>query len=259
MEELMQTAQRSVVSADGTEIAVDRTGAGPALVMIDPALGYSGFDNIRSLGKLLAAEFTVYTYDRRGRGRSGDTAPYAVAREVDDLGAVIGEAGGSAFVYGFSSGALLALHAAAGGAAIEKLALLEPPVRAHDEPPDTAFTAEIGELVASGRRGAAVDRFLAGIGVPPEAIEPVHSALDAVAHTIVYDCEISNATTFELLRSVPTPTLVIDSEGSSEDLTGGAAAVAEALSRGTRRSLPGEWHVVPDDVLAPVLIEFFGG
>lgn len=258
----MQGAQGSVRSADGTEIAVDRSGSGPALVMVDPAGGYSGFDNIRGLGALLAAEFTVYTYDRRGRGKSGDTEPYAVAREVEDLAAVIAETGGSAFVYGFSSGGLLALHAAASGLGIHKLALFEPPVRGEHEPPDIAFTAEIDELVSSGRRAAAVDRFLTAIGVPSEVIEqmaPVRPAFEAVAHTLVYDCEISNATTFELLRSVPTPTLVLDSQGSSDDLTGGATAIVAALPNGTRRSLTGEWHGVPDEDLAPAVTEFFRG
>lgn len=196
----MQVPQSSVQSADGTVIACERSGNGPALVMVDPAGGYSGFDNVRSLGALLAAEFSVYTYDRRGRGKSGDTAPYAVAREVEDLAAVIAEAGGSAFVSAFSSGGLLALHAAASGLPIDKLALFEPPVRGEDESPDTAFLAEISELVSSGRRADAVDRFLASIGVPPEVIAemaPVRPALEAVAHTLVYDCEISNATTFE--------------------------------------------------------------
>jgi pimeloyl-ACP methyl ester carboxylesterase len=256
----VQGAEERVASADGTEIALDRSGSGPALVMVDPAGGHSGFDNIRGLGALLAAEFTVHTYDRRGRGRSGDTEPYAVEREVEDLAAVIAAAGGSAFVYGFSSGGLLALHAAAGGVAIEKLALFEPPVREELEPPDTGFTAEIEELVSSGRRAAAVDRFLTAIGVPSEVIEqmaPVRPALEAVAHTLVYDCEISDATTFELLRSVPTPTLVLDSEGSSDDLTGGSAAIVAALPNGVGRSLTGEWHGVPDEVLAPVVIEFF--
>jgi pimeloyl-ACP methyl ester carboxylesterase len=258
----MQGAQGSVRSADGTAIAVDRSGSGPALVMVDPAGGYSGFDNIRGLGALLTAEFTVHTYDRRGRGKSGDTGPYAVAREVEDLAAVIDEAGGSAFVYGFSSGGLLALHAAAGGQAIDKLALFEPPVRGKDEPPDTSFTAEIDALVSSGRQAVAVDRFLTSIGVPSEVIEqmaPVRPALEAVAHTLVYDCEISNATTFELLRSVQTPTLVLDSQGSSDDLTGGVAAIVAALPDGTRRSLAGEWHGVPDEDLATAVTEFFKG
>jgi len=251
----LQRAHETVRSADGTEIAFERSGSGPALVMVDPAGGYSGFDNIRGLGALLAADFTVLTYDRRGRGASGDTAPYAVAREVDDLAAVIAEAGGSASVYGFSSGALLALHAAAAGVPIDRLVLFEPPVRGEGEPPDTAFAAEIAGLVAAGRDAAAVEHFLTGIGVPPEYVS-APPALAAVAHTLMYDCEISNATDVALLRSVRTPTLVLDSQGSSDDLTGGTAAIAAALPAGTRRSLAGEWHGVPDEDLAPVVVEY---
>lgn len=255
----MQGTKDTVRSADGTEIAVVRSGSGPALVMIDPAGGYSGFDNIRGLGSLLAADFTVHTYDRRGRGESGDTHPYAVEREIEDLDAVIAGAGGSARVYGFSSGGLLALHAAAAGLAMEKLALFEPPVRDEGEPPDPAFTREIAELVSTGRRVEAGDLFLTSIGVPPDVIAgmaQVRPAFDAVVHTLVYDCTISDATSLDLLRSVQVPTLVLDSQGSSDDLTGGTAAIADALPNGTRRSLRGEWHGVPDEDLAPVVTEF---
>jgi pimeloyl-ACP methyl ester carboxylesterase len=248
-----------VTSKDGTAIAYERAGAGPALVLVDPALGYREFDNVRGLGKLLTARFTVYSYDRRGRGQSGDTPPYAVEREVEDLAAVISEAGGSACVYAFSSGALLALQAAAAGVPIERLVLMEPPIGADDDPADAAFTAEMESLVAAGRRREAVERFLAAVGVPAEILAgmaPSMPALDAVAHTIVYDCLISNATTTELLAKVPTPTLVLDSQGSSDDLTGWAASVAAALPDGRHRSLPGGWHGVPVEVLAPVVEEF---
>ncbi|WP_188190185.1 alpha/beta fold hydrolase [Nonomuraea sp. SYSU D8015] len=255
----METVEATVRSADGTEIAYERSGSGPALVMIDPAGGYSGFDNIRGLGALLAEWFTVHTYDRRGRGRSGDTPPYAVGREIGDLAAVIAAAGGSALVYGFSSGALLALHAAAAGLPIEKLALFEPPVRAENEPPDTAFAAEIAALVSSGRRADAVDRFLTAVGVPPEMLTEPMPGLEAVAHTFVYDLEISIATTYDLLRSVRTPTLVLDSQGSTDFLTEGTAALVTALPNGTGRSLPGGWHGVPDKDLAPVVADFFRG
>lgn len=253
----MHATQGTVRSADGTRIAFDRTGTGPPLVMIDPAGGYAGFDNIRSLGSLLAAEFTVYTYDRRGRGRSGDTQPYAVEREVEDLAAVIAQAGRPAFVYGFSSGGLLVLHGAAGGLPIAKMALFEPPVRGEGELPEPGFTAEIEELVTSGRRAAAVHRFLSAIGVPCGMIAEIDPALEAVAHTLVYDCKISDATTFELLKAVQVPTLVLDSQGSSDDLAGGSTAIVQALPKATRRSLAGEWHGVADEALAPVLIEFF--
>ena len=255
----MQTIQGVARSADGTPIAFNQSGSGPALVMVDPALGFSGFDNIRGLGAVLADEFTVHTYDRRGRGASGDTEPYAVQREVEDLAAVIAAAGGSASVYGFSSGGLLALHAAAAGLPIDKLALFEPPVRPQGAPPDTDFTTEIAGLVAAGRRWDAVHTFLTGIGVPAEVVgdmEPLRPALEPIAHTLVYDCEISNATTFELLRAIRTPAIVLDSEGSSDDLTGGTAAIAQALPNGTRRSLPGDWHGVGNEVLAAAVAGF---
>jgi pimeloyl-ACP methyl ester carboxylesterase len=255
----MQTVQGVARSADGTPIAFERSGSGPALVMVDPALGFSGFDNIRGLGAVLANEFSVHTYDRRGRGASGDANDYAVQREVEDLAAVIAEAGGSASVYGFSSGGLLALHAAASGQAIDRLALFEPPVRAEAAPPDTDFTTEIAGLVAAERRWDAVDAFLTGIGVPAEVVadmEPMRPVLEPIAHTLVYDCELSNATTFDVLAAVTTPTIVLDSEGSSDDLTGGTAAIANALPNGARRSLPGDWHGVSDEVLARAVAEF---
>jgi pimeloyl-ACP methyl ester carboxylesterase len=163
----MRTTGVRVRSADGTGIAVERGGSGPALVMVDPAGGYSGFDNIRGLGALLSSRFTVWTYDRRGRGASGDTPPCAVEREVEDLAAVIAEAGGRASVYGFSSGGLLGLQAAAAGLPIDRLVLFEPPVRAEGEPPDTAFTEEIRSLVDAGRPDAAAERFLTQSGSRP--------------------------------------------------------------------------------------------
>ncbi len=151
-----------VTSADGTSIAVEREGDGPALVLVDAAGSFRGFGPMGALPGALAPEFTVVTYDRRGRGESADTAPYSVDKEVDDLRAVIEAAGGSAFVYGFSSGAVLALHAAACGLPITKLALLEPPLALDDEPSDPAeqdLQAEIAELIAADRRGDAIVQF----------------------------------------------------------------------------------------------------
>jgi pimeloyl-ACP methyl ester carboxylesterase len=250
-----------VISSDGTAIAFERAGAGPALIMVDAAGSYRDFRPLRPPVELLAEHFAVYVYDRRGRGDSGDTPPYAVEREVDDLAALIADAGGSASVYAMSSGGLLALHAAASGLAIPKLALFEPPMGAEDDrPAELAFTAELAELVSAGRRRDAVELFHRG-SVPDEIIAqmtpPVWAALEAVAHTLVYDSIISNATSLELVSSVTVPTLVLDSQGSTGDLTGMAAAVVEALPNGTARSLAGAWHGVPDEVLAPILAEFF--
>lgn len=251
-----------VTSRDGTSVAFERTGAGPALIVVDPAGSYRDFRPQRPPVELLTAHFTVYLYDRRGRGRSTDTPPYAVEREIEDLAALIAEAGGSAYVYGSSSGGVLALHAAASGLTIPKLALLEPPIQPRETPAgETEFTTELARLVAAGGQRDAVEYFYPGIGVPEEVMAQmtpdVWAALEAVAHTLVYDCRLLDATALPLLRSVTVPTLVIDSQGSGEALTGMSAAGVGALPNSTHRSLPGEWHGVPDEALAPVLIEFF--
>jgi pimeloyl-ACP methyl ester carboxylesterase len=250
-----------VTSADGTSIAFERSGAGPALIAVDAAGSYRGFRPFPPPVKLLAEHFTVYVYDRRGRGASTDTQPYAIEREVDDLAALIAEAGGSAFVYAFSSGGLLALHAAARGLAIPKLALFEPPIEPTEVPVgESDFTADLAELVAGGRRREAVEFFHRGIGVPDEIIDqmtpPVWAALEAVAPTLVYDCRLSDAMSLQVLRSVTVPTLVLDSQGSSPSITESAATVAAALPNSTHRHLPGDWHGVPGEVLAPALTEF---
>ena len=251
----------TVRSADGTRIAFDRAGEGPALILVEAAAHYRDFSSFTGLAPLLAREFTVYTYDRRGRGDSTDTAPYAPDREIDDLEALIAEAGGAACVYGYSSGALLAMHAAARGSAIRRLALMEPPL-ADDSEPESDLTNELAALIAAGRRADAVRRFHESIGVPPGFVaemagSPVWPKMVSVAPTLVYDCTISDATTRELLKSVTVPTLVIDSAGSTDDLTGSAAAVAGLLPHARHKSLSGEWHTVSDEMLAPVLIDFF--
>jgi pimeloyl-ACP methyl ester carboxylesterase len=254
----------TVISSDGTRIAFERAGSGPALIAVDPAGSYRAFRPQRPPVELLAADFTVYTYDRRGRGQSTDTLPYAVEREVDDLAALIAEAGGSAFVYAMSSGGLLALHAAARGLAIPRLALFEPPVEPVETPTgESRFTVELAELVAAGRHRDAVAYFHRGIGVPDEVMAQMTpatwSALEAVAPTLVYDCVLSESMSLPLIRSVAAPTLVIDSHASSDDLTGMTATIVAALPHGQHRGLPGEWHGVPGEALAPVLTEFFHG
>jgi pimeloyl-ACP methyl ester carboxylesterase len=258
----MQTDK--VTSRDGTSIAFERTGTGPALIAVDAAGSYRDFRPFPAPVERLAARFTVYVYDRRGRGASTDTPPYAVEREVEDLAALIAEAGGSAFVYAFSSGGLLALHAAARGLPIGRLALFEPPIEPTENPAgETPFTAELAALVAAGRRRDAVEHFHRGIGVPDEVMAQMTpatwAALEAVAPTLVYDCRLSDAMSLPLLRSVTTPTLVLDSLGSSDDITASASAVAAALPNATRRRLPGDWHGVPHQVLAPALLDFLRG
>ena len=256
----------TVTSRDGTVIAFDRTGEGPPVVLVEAAAHYRAFSSFGGLAPLLARELTVYTYDRRGRGESTDRTPYSPDREVEDLEALIVEAGGSARVYGYSSGALLALRAAAHRLPITRLAVLEPPLQddTEDGLAGSDLTRELAELVAIGRDGDAVEHFHQSIGVPAELVADMRptlpwAAMEAVAPTLVYDCIISDITTPALVRAVDVPTLIIDSQGSSDDLAGWAATVAAQLPRGTHRSLPGAWHGIPDEVLAPVLFEFFRG
>lgn len=258
----MQTSGK-VRSADGTTIAFDRSGAGPALIMVDAAGCFRAFGPMQPLATELAAHFTVYRYDRRGRGESTDTPPYAVEREVDDLRALIEQAGGSALVYGFSSGAVLALHAAARGAAIDRLALLEPPLVFDDDPePDTDLEAEIAALVAEGRRGEAIEHFNASIGVPADMIaglrgSPFWPSLEALAHTLVYDCVITRTLRTADLAAITTPTLILNSQDSTDNLRTWARRTAEVLPNGRHLALPGEWHTIPAETLAPAIVAFF--
>jgi pimeloyl-ACP methyl ester carboxylesterase len=230
---------------------------------VDAAGHYRAFSSFHGLIGLLAVNFTVYHYDRRGRGDSNDTPPYAVDREVDDLAALIDHAGGSAFLYGYSSGGLLALHAAARGLPIRKMALFEPPIEANDDRSgEASFTAQLANLVKAGRRDAAVEHFLTSIGVPDDMMAqmrgaPAWSAMEAVAHTLEYDSIISEATSYRLRASVTVPTLVLDSESSSDDLATMSTTVAKAMPNAVHRSVAGEWHGAPDNVLAAALNEFF--
>ncbi|WP_448616277.1 alpha/beta fold hydrolase [Modestobacter sp. URMC 112] len=251
--------EERVRSADGTRIAWTRTGRGPLLVVVDGAGCWSGFNSQRPLAGLLAADATVVTYDRRGRGSSTDTPPYAVAREIEDLAAVIAAVGTGAAVYGVSSGALLAMHAAAAGAPVTRLALFEPPIA--DCPGPSRVTAELAALVAAGRRREAALHFMASIGVPAavvDALGPAVSALESVAPTLVHDRVLCDVTPVEVARRVTVPTLVLDAGGTG-GLTGWATAVAAALPRGEHRSLSEREHAVPDAELAGVLRGFVHG
>ena len=254
----------TTTSRDGTRIEFEQTGTGPTLVLVDAAGGFRGFGPMSSLAEHLAGEFTVVTYDRRGRGESGDTPPYAVEREVEDLAAVIEAAGGAAFVHGFSSGAALALLGAAAGLPISMLSLLEPPV-ALDQPPQQGdLAAEIDALVAAGRRADAVEHFHTSIGVPPEVTADMRQApffpmLEGIAHTLAYDSRVTPAVSLATLRSVIVPVLVVSSAASDDRLRGWAEDAAKALPQGRHLTLEGEWHGVSNDVLAHALADFFGG
>jgi pimeloyl-ACP methyl ester carboxylesterase len=181
------------LSKDGTPIAFERSGKGPALILVDGALCYRSFGPMPQLAALLAQHFTVFTYDRRGRGDSGDTAPYAVEREIEDIAALVKEAGGSAYVYGVSSGAALALEAANRIGGIKKLAMYEAPfIVDGSRAPVLDDWDRIEESIAADRRGDALKLFMKLVGVPAFFIGlmrlmPAWSKLKAVAHMLRYD------------------------------------------------------------------------
>jgi pimeloyl-ACP methyl ester carboxylesterase len=263
---------RKVISKDGTPIAFDRSGQGPSIILVAPAFGTRAEQE--SLAAALAPHFTVFAYDRRGRGDSGDTAPYAVEREVEDIDALINEAGGSAFVFGHSSGAVLALEAARlFPNKITKLALYEPPFIVDDSrplPPEDLAT-QLAELVAAGRRGAAVELFQTkGVGIPVEVVAqlrqlPMWPGLEEMAHTLAYDATITgdtqrgNPSPLRKWASVTVPTLVMVGGMSPAFFHNGTQALVDILPNGQHRTLEGQDHGPADGVLALVLVEFFKG
>lgn len=264
---------KQVRSQDGTLIAFDQYGEGQPLILVGGAFQHRAIDpRTAELAALLAPHFAVVHYDRRGRGDSGDTAPYAAQREVEDLEALIDAAGGSAFVFGMSSGSALALDAADQlGDKIKKLAVYEPPFIVDDSRPPVPeeYLARITELIAAGRRGDAVAYFMANaVGVPEEFVaqmrqEPFWSTFEAVAHTLPYDATLMEGTMFgealpaERWTSVAVPTLVVDGGESPAYMHSGAEGLADALPNAQRRTLDGQTHEVAPEVLAPVLQAFF--
>jgi pimeloyl-ACP methyl ester carboxylesterase len=252
-----------VQSRDGTTIAFDRTGDGPPLVLVDGALSHRRLGPTARLAEPLAAGFTVFAYDRRGRGESGHTPPYAVAREVEDLAAVIDAAGGQAAVFGLSSGAALALEAAASGLAITKLVLYEPP---YDVEPgeDRAYIERLHELLAAGRNGDAVEWFLSNAGVPSEALagmreQPEWPLFEAVAPTLAYDHAVlgDGAVPRDRAARVSAPTLVANGGESPDFFAQAARATAAAIPGARHRVLEGQaWGRYEPTALAPMLADF---
>lgn len=240
--------------------------------MVDGALCYRASGPSGPLAALLTQHFTVFTYDRRGRGESSDTAPYAVEREIEDLEALIHEAGGSAFVYGISSGAALALEAASRLPGIQKLALYEAPFIVDDthSPLPEDYLSRLKGLIASDRRSDAVKFFLKRVGVPGifaalMPLMPVWSKLKAIAHTLVYDIAIvkdyEKGQPLPAARwvSVTIPTLVADGGKSPKWMRNAMRALADVLPNAKYRTVAGQTHMLKPQAIAPVLVEFFQG
>jgi pimeloyl-ACP methyl ester carboxylesterase len=255
-----------VRSSDGTTIAFDRIGAGAPVVLVSGASTTRGVN--AQLAELLAADFTVLNYDRRGRGDSGDTPPYAVEREVEDLDAVIAEAGGAAAVFGNSSGAVLALRAAAAGLPVTRLALWEPPLMVDPDAPrrHREYVERLTGFLDAGRRGDAMALFMKTVGLPEEMIAgmrhaPMWPGMEAVAHTLAYDAEVMGDSTVPtaLVSSITAPTLVLDGSDTGVWAANSSRALTAALPHPSHRTLEGQSHNVAWEVLAPVVREFFTG
>lgn len=258
-----------VTSRDGTRIAYDTLGNGPTVILVNGAL--SDRSSNSELAQLLATHLTVYSYDRRGRGDSADTQPYSVQREVEDLEALIDRAGGSAYLYGKSSGASLALHATAAlGAKVKKLALYEPP---YSEAEGAAkewreFRAKLDGLLAADRRADAITLFMRFVGAPDAAVEsmkasPAWPGMVAMASTLAYDNAVlgeDRSVPVGIAAKVTASTLVMDggaSSGPMPFMRSTADKLARIIPRAQRHVLEGQAHDVDPKVMAPILLKFF--
>jgi hypothetical protein len=254
-----------VTSKDGTSIVYDRAGGGPPVVLV--CGGSVDRMSNAPLAQLLSERFTTFNYDRRGRGDSGDTLPYAVDREIEDIDAIVREAGGSAFLYGSSSGAVLALDATAKLTSIRKVALWEPPYfteELKDQRPPLDSAATYRRFVEEDRRGDAVEFFMSEVvHMPAEFVAqakqaPWWASQEALAHTLAYDAEVMGDYLIpERFSSVETPAIVIDGSASFPFLHSSADALAELLPNGERATLEGQEHNIDPAALAPVLERFF--
>ena len=255
-----------VRSKDGTAIAFERTGSGPALILVDGAFCSRAFGPSPKIALLLGSRFTVYTYDRRGRAQSGDTAPYAPAREVEDLAAIVEAAGGAASLLGLSSGGALSLEAAASGLPIRSVIAYEPPyVDDSGQNGGAAHKGELGRLLASDNRGGMVKYFMKDmVGAPAPMVIMMRlmpwiwRQLEAVAHTLPYDAALM--TQFRIPRtrfaSIRTPVLVMNGTKSDTRLREVARSLADVIPGARYRELAGQTHNVKPGVLAPAAAEF---
>jgi pimeloyl-ACP methyl ester carboxylesterase len=259
----------TVKSKDGTTIAFDKQGDGPPLILVDGAMSTRSSGSKPELERLLAQHLTVYSYDRRGRGDSGDTKPYAVEREIEDIDVLIDGAGGSAYLYGHSSGACLAMEAAVRlGDKVKKLAMYEAPY--NDDPQAqrawSEYLKKLTEALALDRRGDAVALFMAYVGTPAAQIEgmrhaPFWGGMEAVAPTLAYD----HAAIMGKDGSIPTeraarvhvPTLVMSGGDSFPFMLETAKRLSKVIPAARLRTLDGQTHDVHAEALAPVLVEFF--
>jgi pimeloyl-ACP methyl ester carboxylesterase len=263
----------TVTSKDGTKIAFDKIGSGPAVILVNGAMAYRAFDpSMAQLAELLGTHFTVYNYDRRGRGASSDTQPFAKEREIEDLQALVEDAGGKAMVFGLSSGGVVSLDAVALTPGMTKVGVYEPALIVDDsrQPVAADYTEHLTTLAAEGKRDEAVAYFLTqAVGIPAEYIggmkqdQATWSAMTGVAHTIAYDAAFVGTVMQgkplppDRWVKVTLPVLVADGGASDAWVHHAADALATVLPDASRQTLAGQTHMVDPKVLAPVIIEFF--
>jgi pimeloyl-ACP methyl ester carboxylesterase len=265
---------QTVTSKDGTTIAYDRYGTGPAVILVGGALSYRKFKKTEELSELLSGRGTVINYDRRGRGDSDEVTPFALEREIEDIAALIEAAGGRASLWGWSSGGALALRAAGARIGVERLAVYEAPfmVDPKEHLPTLGYSDRLDELIAAGNRSGAVRHFMRNaIGIPAPFVAlmrlmPMWKGMKAVAHTLPYDWAALGDHNMhgdplrpEEWASVTVPTLVVYGSKSPAGLQKGSRALAQVLPNAELRELEGQAHNVSMKALAPVLAEFFAG
>ncbi|TDB98858.1 alpha/beta hydrolase [Actinomadura sp. 7K534] len=261
----------SVKSKDGTLIAYERLGSGPPVILVGGGGGVDRSENA-PLARELAKSLTVFNYDRRGRGESGDTLPYALEREFDDLAALIDEAGGSAHLYGVSSGGALALEAVLAGLPVDRVGVYEVPYDVHEGAPDRhrQYTEELHRLLGEDRRGDAFELFMRLAGSSDDDVAAARGSefwpqCEAVAHTLAYDNAAmgDGALPAERLAGIRQPVLV--ATGGSLDphmaalgsfFDDAADALAEAIPDAERVVIPHQGHVADAEAVAPVLVPF---
>ena len=263
-------ATQHVTSADGTRIAYQKAGSGPPLLVVDGALCYRSFGPAAGLVNALRDKFTVYTYDRRGRGESGDAKPYSVDREIEDIAALIGAAGGSVNVFAMSSGAALALEAASRLDGIAKLAIYEAPFIVDDShEPRVGFQETLDDLIAKDDRSGALKYFMKTVGAPSimvtiMSLTPPWKKLKSVAHTLPYDARVLGDR--GLGKPLPAnswpgatmPVLAFVGGKSPKVMHTAQQAIVDQLPNAKLVNLPGQTHMVKAPVVAPHLIEFYG-
>ena len=258
-----------VISKDGTRIAFDKSGKGAAIIIVNGALGFREFYGDKPLVAALSNDFTIYTYDRRGRGESTDTKPYAAEKEIEDVEALIDDAGGSSFLYGVSSGAALALHVAArvDSAKVPKLALYEPPYGSNNEKDKADFASQknrINELLRDGQSGDAAAFFVTSLGTPPETVEELRKSPDwpfmqRVEHTLAYDYNVlgDGAIPVEIAKTLKMPVLIMNGGKSFDFMRDTAESLSKVIPNAQWKVLKDQTHQVSPEVLAPVLRAFF--